>query len=240
MRWFSANKHDAGKRSRTTGAFARQTGLAAAQAEIHRDFEAAIDTADAQLRAIATRLSQLGPEATREDVRALEAEQDRVRRLVRRIQAALAGREELEREHEAWASRADESSALHADHPRVRAEIARSELAVRSGEVSDKLKVESEKYEHLPLSTSHSSLAVLVHAVDPRLIPDEAHLIRAIREAVREAERWHGIPPDEVDMDAVDQVRHVRELHAILKRLDRERHIRRDRLMLSIDPREFH
>lgn len=69
---------------------------------------------------------------------------------------------------------------------------------------------------------------------------DATQLIAAIREATREAERWHAIPSTEHDDDALVQVRHVRELHALLKRLDREAEVQRDRLALAISAREMH
>ena len=68
-----------------------------------------------------------------------------------------------------------------------------------------------------------------VHEVDPVHIPDEASLIAAIRDAVRETNRWHALDLSQHTQDAVDQVRQMQQLHAILKRLDRQQGIRRDR-----------
>ncbi|GEM_PF-5711305 len=69
--------------------------------------------------------------------------------------------------------------------------------------------------------------------IDPTL------LLRAIREATREAERWHALPQVEHGEDALEQVRQLRELHASLKRLDREQGIERARLTLAVRMRDI-
>jgi hypothetical protein len=70
--------------------------------------------------------------------------------------------------------------------------------------------------------------------------PDTAHLIQAIREATREAERWHGYHSDDPlsYAEAADQLRHVRSLHAALRTLDRRAGVNRDRLAFAVRMRD--
>lgn len=64
-------------------------------------------------------------------------------------------------------------------------------------------------------------------------------LLRAIRDATHEAERWHALPLSEHNEDTLDQVQHLKELHSVLKRFDRENGIRRDRIQLAIRMNDF-
>jgi len=75
---------------------------------------------------------------------------------------------------------------------------------------------------------------------EPITMPEVEYLLQAIREATRETERWHGVPESSWDEEALIQVHHLRDLHALLKRLDRERGVSRDRLELAVAPRAFH
>ncbi len=63
-------------------------------------------------------------------------------------------------------------------------------------------------------------------------------LLPAIRDATREAERWHAIPQTAQVEEALEQVRQLRELHASLKLLDRQLGVRRDRLALAMRMRD--
>lgn len=75
---------------------------------------------------------------------------------------------------------------------------------------------------------------------EPLTLPEVQHVLTAIREATRETERWHAIPSEDHDEDALLQVHHLRELHALLKRLDREQGIDRDRLEMAVSHRQMH
>lgn len=75
---------------------------------------------------------------------------------------------------------------------------------------------------------------------EPLTLPEVQHVLAAIREATREAERWHAIPSEDHDEDALVQVHHLRDLHALLKRLDREQGMNRDRLEMAVSQRQMH
>ena len=51
-----------------------------------------------------------------------------------------------------------------------------------------------------------------------------------------EAERWHG--HHQTDPESLEQVHYLRDLHAALKRIDREKGIRRNRLAYAVRMRE--
>ncbi len=227
--------------TRVEASFAREA-LTADQAALAEDIEHTFDALDARVQALARRLRELSPAEVVRETTSIREAHDGLRRIVRRFQASLKSTSELERELAGWQEHPTQGE-LHADHPVVRAEIARSELSVRRPE---KLAQEQPKKQmpvtsiKVPVETSQGPLEVQVHEVSPRLIPDEKHLLAAIREATREAERWHGHTTDCHGQEAFDQVHLVRDLHAILKRLDRQNGVRRDRIRIAIDPREWH
>ena len=214
--------------------------LTADQKALAEDIEHTFDALDARVQVLARRLRDMSPEDIERETASIREAHDGLRRVVRRFQASLKSTHELERELSGWQEHSAEGE-LHADHPTVRAEIARSELTVRKPEM---LREQRSKMPpssiRVPIQTSQGDFEVKVHEVNSRLIPDESGLLAAIREATREAERWHGQVSSSYGQDAVDQVRLVRDLHAILKRLDRERGVRRDRTNLGIDPKEWH
>jgi hypothetical protein len=158
----------------------------------------------------------------------------------------------LDQELDGWEGHPGDEATLHADHPLIRSEIARSELLLRNEEKLRQQKkdaqlvgwsvdpdlgredVVSEGWDARnvyspPMNSNQGMLQVQVHEVDPVRIPDEAQLIAAIRDAVRETNRWHALENHEHTQDAADQVRQMKQLHGILKRLDAQKGIRRDR-----------
>jgi hypothetical protein len=212
--------------------------LARSQREVADALEDAFQALDRRSQKLAGEIGQLSDGAIRAEWGRLKAEQQALRHALHRFQASQRQAEELSSELHAWASRAEEGMA-DADEARRRAEIARSELAWR-GQAAPELETrrpkEGVRLERptgfdVPMRTER--VALQIHGVDPELIPDEAHLLQTIRDAVREVEKWHGHAPESHGVDAVSQVRHLRDLHAILKRLDRGRGIRRDRIHLA-------
>jgi hypothetical protein len=199
-----------------------------------------------ETRRLSARIAIMPPDIAKAETEALAKAQDALKRLMRRYAAALKRSEELERELALWQARRDEAGERHADHPATRAEVIRSELAVRGI-------VPAEPPALVPLSAlgsgvgvgegTEASSAALSSELEEIVYaphPDTVHLIQAIREATREAERWHGYHSDDPlsYAEAVDQLRHVRSLHAALKILDRRAGVDRDRLTFAVRMRE--
>lgn len=221
---------------------AAQAVLQADQRELAEELEKTYGAYQAKLEEVAARLASLSPSEVRREARLLREAQDAMRRMLRRIEISSMTAQQLERELQEWKTRAEEGGPLHADHPRVRAEIIRSELASRgTGWPPAVIPWEASPFRASAPSPMHSAEdfeeteedegeGIMADHSDMR--PDPEQLVRVIRLETREAERWHALP--EADAEAIVQVRHLKELHGILKRLDRERGIRRNRLDLAV------
>ena len=244
---------------------ARQT-----QRQLTDEVQRVMRRLDGVTQELALRAASLGGPQLTQKRAALAAAQDRLRVTLRRLEVGMKQTQELTRELGEWEERAEDPSDLHADHPQTRIEILRSELAVRGvkRDLPDKLLTNFlqtrsrmlDEVEPQAMTTAETiesdgqvlsedplnrqgqlEVSDLLEAPsEPMPEIDPAQLIAAIREATREAERWHAIPREQHDDDALAQVRHVRELHALLKRIDRESEVQRDRLVLAISSHEAH
>lgn len=220
------------------------------QRGLAHDIEELFRAYDGRLQGLSMRLRGLSERDIEREESSIRQAQDELRRLIRRFQASLRTRQELERELAEWSDRHD-SGSFRADHPRVRAEIARSELEVRepvsirssAASRSERRPVEmSVAVIEIPPdveSDSRMALEAQLPEAEPLSQVDTEHLLRSIREATREAERWHAMPLTSEDDDALLQLHHLRELHAVLKRRDRVQGVRRDRVALAVSPRGF-
>jgi hypothetical protein len=153
--------------------------------------------------------------------------------------------QELEHELDLWQKRLDEAGDIHADHPRIRAEIIRSELAARGIEPSvhtlpvvavEALHDIDEALGQRAVSQANERPDRYEESMKFSPHPDTQYLVQAIREATHEAELWHAYHSDDAHayMDAVDQVRHLRDLHAALKSVDRSAGVTRDRIAIAV------
>lgn len=196
------------------------------------------------------RVRDLRPDAAEEEVARLRDVQKDLQMVVRRLDAAIKSRQELEQELSSWRNRGQDREQV-----RHRAEIIRSELAVRGLGVAENAE-DIQPIQIEDFVKNRPKISILAGAekeaelmpvyaeveeeqIEPLHVPDVEHLLAAIREATREAERWHAIPVEDHDEEALLQVRHVKELNGVLKRLDRERGISRDRIEMAICPREY-
>ncbi len=214
--------------------------LAADQARLGKEIEEMYAAYDERLASLAGRVKTLSEEDLAREMDSIREAQDELRRIVRRFQTALKSTDELNRELDGWSSHPGDGLEVHADHPMVRAELVRSELAARNVEAmrqsfEERQEENAETMEQVAHSAKPDIFEILVHEVDPRMVPDEPSLLAAIREAAREAAKWHGLPQELHSQDAVDQVKQFKDLHAYLKRWDRERGVRRDRSHLWPD-----
>lgn len=253
-RWFHADPQPSGsfdparfERLCLENPAAAHAALMADQRELADELERTYAAYEERLNDLAARLSMLSPEDIRREARVLREAQDGMRRTLRRIDVSARSAKDLERELQEWEHRREESGPPHADHPLVRAEIIRSELMARGG-LSRVSTIDPESspfrvHDTVPLPVQDRMEAEDVSDVEeddmdsiPSLAPDD--LVGVIRMETREAERWHAIP--EPDYEAIEQVRQVKTLHALLKRLDREQGINRDRVAFAIHMRETH
>jgi len=229
--------------------------LAADQSALAREIEMTFEVYDARLEELATRVHALSPAEFKREAKKIREAQDGLRRALRRLEVSAKTAKELERELKLWQDRTNDAP-LHADHPSFRSEIIASELRSRGLTVKEDVKVPAPEGERI-FATPKSENAALwltqmersepeeeetppadqVH--EPLTMPQVEYLLQAIREATHEAERWHAVPPEEQDEEAVLQVRQLRDLHAALKKIDREQGVSRDRIELAVWPREM-
>ena len=236
--------------------------LAADQMSLAQEIEETFQAYDERLEELASRTHRLSAKEVKHEAKRIRQAQDALRRALRRVEVSAKTAKELERELSLWEERENDAQDLHADHPAVRAEMIRSELAVRGTEVPQRMReipvavnVETEEADEEPaMKPVNAALWLTQDAAEagdegseeeeeisaPLSTPEAEHLLRAILEATREAERWHALPAEEHDEDTLYQLHQVRELHAALKRLDRENSIRRDRMAYAVSPRELH
>lgn len=231
-----------------------RAALVADQRSLSEELERTYTAYEERLEAVSSRLRTLSPEDIEREARVLREAQDGLRRLIHRIEASAKTARDLERELHEWERRGDEEGPWHADHPLVRAEVVRSELASR-GDIRRIFAIPPEQSPFRVASVPEVAPEEEEEAPQPRVIafgryeepatareplhsPDPEHLLHVIRLETREAERWHG--HHESDPEAIVQLRHLRDLHAALKRIDRERGIRRDRMAYAVHMREVH
>lgn len=230
--------------------------LAADQMSLAQEIEETFQAYDERLEELASRTHRLSPKEVKREAKQIRQAQDALRRALRRVEVSAKTAKELERELSLWEERENDAQDLHADHPAVRAEMIRSELAVRGEKARPREEPRAVKVA-VPAAPPVNAALWLTHDdihpestdiwdggmeddTEPLPSPEAEHLLRAILEATREAERWHALPEEEHDEDALYQLHQVRELHAALKQLDREYGIRRDRMAYAVSPREFH
>lgn len=233
-------------RSGTAGGSSKRAELVRSQQELAGELERLFLAYDERMRGLSERLLGLTDEELEDESRRIADVQDEIRRVLRRVDASMKTRQQLERELAEWEDR-EGAENPHADHPTVRAEIARSELVARGVPVGRSFRTMPDVADEAdnPFFASAGDerapeiSATIVVSAEPVATVDVGHLLAAIRDATREAERWHAVPASEHDDDALDQLHHVRDLHARLKRFDRERGIVRDRLELAVCPREI-
>jgi len=189
--------------------------------ELEEEFRAHMARYQEDLSALRGRIASCADAGEEGVLPELRDRHDRIRLLLRRIEASMSDTRELEEELNDWEDRRGEYGPAHADHPSVRAEIVRSELRSRHDTARGAVEKRA------------TVIAILKRVAGKRRPKSEtATLLDMIRHASAEAERWHDVPyPDE---DAVEQIRNVRRLHAILKQFDREAGKRRDRTEFAL------
>lgn len=221
------------------------------QRDLAEQFEATCLAYQEKLNDLAVRLNNLEPKQLRRESKILRETQDAIRKILRRLEAAMMSATELERELKEWSARRDESGLRHADHPDVRAEIARSEMAVRSRKaVLRAIPPEESPFSSVEQTTPNPSFArsgiglisspctkgELEGVEDELPVLEEEHLLQSIRQITRDVERWHSAP--NYERDALDDLHELKKLHALLRDSDKKQGLQRDRLELAVRMRE--
>jgi hypothetical protein len=231
---------------------AERTQLRDEQRSLADDIESLFRVFDERLQNLSRRAHDLSDAEFAREATRIKTAQDELRRALRRLESSVKTTPQLERELAQW-ERLPTNGSLHADHPIVRSEMIRSELAIRQGVVrSDIAEADDRSVKDVvdlikqqlgaeePVDDAEVMLAdppvaeYRFASREPLPMEDEQQLLIAIKEATCEAERWHAVGVTASDDDAIVQVHHVRDLHAMLKRVDRERGIERDRVALAI------
>lgn len=211
------------------------------QKELEREVVETTEAIQFRMKVLMQKIKELPLKSVQSDLETIRAAQDELRRLMRRYAASAKHSLELERELELWQQRMDEEGALHADHPKVRSEIIRSELLSRGITVPER---QISKPQAIPISSKEVSSTKETDRFEnsPAFTPhpDTAYLIQAIREATKEAELWHAQYSENplYFKEAIDQVRQVRDMHAALKKIDKSQGVHRDRVALAIRLRD--
>lgn len=216
------------------------TALQQGHRDLADEFERVYKDYERTLENTALRLKTMKPCDLHREIRTLRDVHDALRRTLRRLDASMRSAAEIEREFGEWRTRENEGGPWHADHPKVRAEILRSELSVREEKPLKVIPIESSPFvkafeqEGREISSDEPSISYSRETQLPEISVE--HLIQAIRNGNREAERWHESP--EISRDAIDGVKELRRLHAILKQRDRESGTMRDRIELAVKTRD--
>jgi len=212
------------------------------QRELTDELERTYATYQEKLKGLEARIRCIPASEVKQEAEGLREAQDSIRKTLRRIEASARSARDLEAELLEWEARQGEDGPLHADHPDVRVEIVRSELVTR-GSAPDMRAIPMEETPFgrvgcvMParMETEGETVEMPINLEDEDIElpdPDPDQLVRTIRQMTREAERGLSVPDPEPE--AIEDLRRLRELHALLKRLDRERGATRDRIALAV------
>lgn len=225
-------------KSAACGSHSKKGKLARRQIDLAERLEELFSAYEERLEELSSCIRNLDDKCSESEAARIRGLQDAMRLAFLRLDAAARSAQELKRDLAYWQNRMDEAEA------RERIEILVSELALRGEKMQSSTHAAAapkpqNRVEPVnvlqeapcPVCTDQASDSL---SGEPLFWPEEEHLLRAIREATREAERWHAIPNATHDEDALIQVHHVRDLNGILKTLDKQKGIRRDRLPLAV------
>lgn len=213
------------------------------QRAIAQNLEGLFQAYDSRVREMSEQLHGMSEIEIETESESLAQSQDELKQLTRRLETAVLSRQQLERELGEWQDRAEECGPMHADHPKIRAEIVRSEIALREAYRCPFSSCSSLEWcaDDVFMDENHGEMEEGQDDISPfqeemrrmqAVSPEQ--IIEAIREATREAERWHATSEERYGQDALDQMHHVRDLHAILKEIDREQGTSRDRVAMAV------
>ena len=181
----------------------------------------------------------------------IKTKQRETRIALMRLETGLRREQDLRRELEEWRCRRGEGQTPDFNHPAIRTAIAQSELSVRGmldGSIALPLGKEeavqaksNEKSIAYAKNTSEASVETLERQPSVRLVhvhkgrglidgEDAEGLVKTIRSTSRDvARQWKS----EDAQEKSSLLAHIRDLHAHLRRLDRAKGVRRDRLAIT-------
>lgn len=202
--------------------------------------------ASAYRRAVAhleERVEQAAPADAMREGRQIREVAEGLRRAALRLESSFRETRELESELHEWESRAGEPGERTTDHPDVRAEILRSELALRRDRgMLAAIPLDQSPFRAIALNAVGASadddasesaeMLDLGEGIEGPAFPDAEHLLLTIKQKTRDVERWY--EHADVSPEVCDDVRDLRALHAALRRIDREDGATRDRVAYAL------
>ena len=220
--------------------------LALEQAELAKQVEELISAYNEKVESLAWRLRTLPADVSAAELADIREAQRGLKSVLHRLEAAVKSRQELESEIVRWQGRSA-GGTQDREEARRRSEIIRSELMLRGETDGIPLTFQTVGVDFRPVAkcgpviskTPDESADLSDQGIEALPRMDEAQLVEAIRAATREAERWHAVPEEDWNEEALSQVHLVRELHALLKRLDKQKGVERDRIEIAINPRDM-
>lgn len=156
-----------------------------------------------------------------------------LRRAALRLESSFRETRELEVELHEWESRAGEQGERNTDHPDVRAEILRSELALRRDRgIIAAIPLDQSPFRPIAMTADVSSSEDDEPEMPEMAMPDAEHLLLTIKQKTKDVEHWY--EHADVSPEVCDDVRDLRTLHAALRRIDREDGAVRDRVSYAL------
>lgn len=197
------------------------------QRQIGEELEATFLAYDRKLQEMAGRLRASGGVMDKRELKRLRSEQTDLWRLVRRAQAAFRSTHELERELREWSHRpVGAMPSGHPDHPGTRIEIVGSELRVRGVGAIPLVDIATDDGDEKADISEDGPAWNAVPA---------ASLLREIEMKEKEMARLLAQGSGaETSAEIAAFARELRELHAHLRRTDKQEGRSRDRLGMGV------
>jgi hypothetical protein len=220
------------------------------QIRLSAELEGLLASYDERTRQLSRRLmASRDTSLSVQELAELDVEQQVLWRMVRRLQAADRTVSQLEREYAEWRERPDCGiSSLHADHPKLRAELIASELRVRGRDIPGIEKTcvcegsakDVDPFSDLCLSEDADVLDERPAFFDdplpePSRIPLSSEIHDALLEEIRECGRQlrkQSADPNASPEELAGLYRDLRHQHELLRHADRRAGIRRYRVGL--------
>lgn len=224
--------------------------LRSEQIRLSTELEALLSSYDEQTRALASSFIDLNHEVSEQDLQGYVDGQQKLWRVVRRLQAAERTVPQLEQEYREWHGRNGEGlSRSHPDHPETRLELIASELRARGRAVPavvarspyEGSAKDANPFEALDLDDNAQNQADLDESInDSSLdgignIPVSDEMTNQILESIRECglQIRRQSSRSEIDpRDLAELYRELRHHHAQLRGLDRRSGSKRYRVVL--------
>lgn len=222
--------------------------LVSEQRDLSNRFEALMSRLENSLDSMSSTIKSLNVN-DRRILENLRKKQEGLRLAMTRLEAALSNRSDVERELVGWKRALENTDRKDCLRASLKAEIFRSEATIRSAIESGRpIEVQSASVARetavIPSKIVHTATEELPQQADiefkPRiaraeakhLTPEAAHIVRSIRELSNELARHEQSPvPNQKEMASV--TRQIRDLHVVLRKIDKKFGKIRDRIEMT-------